>query len=180
MFNKKDERYWDIHLLNKWFAITSLLFVISMVWMFIDDNDDDFKSYQKTFRKMEVETAKEKLENAVSEVKEEQKQYRKSLERAQTNFESKKEKIEKIQEKIIELNAQSYKANMDYLHKKAEADALKYIVEKEKSHINELPKEKDSKYEVQYNSFLVELQELKLKKEGVESLLNNAEKELDS
>ena len=101
MFNKKDERYWDIHLLNKWFAITSLLFVISMVWMFIDDNDDDFKSYQKTFRKMEVETAKEKLENAVSEVKEEQIQYRKSLERAQTNFESKKEKIEKIQEKIL-------------------------------------------------------------------------------
>ena len=179
MFNKKDERYWDIHLLNKWFAITSLLFVISMVWMFIDDNDDDFKSYQKTFRKMEVETAKEKLENAVSEVKEEQKQYRKSLERAQTNFESKKEKIENIQEKIIELNAQSYKANMDYLHKKAEADALKYIVEKEKSHINELPKEKDSKYEVQYNSFLVELQELKLKKEGVESLQKITEKELE-
>ena len=179
MFNKKDERYWDIHLLNKWFAITSLLFVISMVWMFIDDNDDDFKSYQKTFRKMEVETAKEKLENAVSEVKEEQKQYRKSLERAQTNFESKKEKIEKIQEKIIELNAQYYKANMDYLHKKAEADALKYLVEKEKTHIHEFPKVKDSKYEIEYNLFLVDLHELKLKKEGVESLQKITEKELE-
>ena len=46
-----------------------------MVWMFIDDNDDDFKVYQKTFRKMEVETAKAKLEDAVAEVKEEQKLY---------------------------------------------------------------------------------------------------------
>ncbi len=41
MFNKQDERYWDIHLLNKWFAIASLLFVISMVWIFINDNDDE-------------------------------------------------------------------------------------------------------------------------------------------
>ena len=128
MFNKQDERYWDIHLLNKWFAITSLLFVISMVWMFIDDNDDDFKSYQKTFRKMEIKTAKAKLENAVSEVKEEQRQYRQKLEQAQTNLESKKENIDKIQEKIIELNAQHYKANMDYLHKKAEADALLSLI----------------------------------------------------
>ena len=72
MFNKKDERYWDIHLLNKWFAITSILFVISMVWMFIDDNDDDFKQYQKTFRQMEVEISKKKLNEAVEQVKEEQ------------------------------------------------------------------------------------------------------------
>ncbi len=179
MFNKQDERYWNIHLLNKWFAITSLLFVISMVWMFIDDNDDDFKIYQKTFRKMEVETAKAKLEDAVAEVKEEQKQYLEKLERAKANYDSKKEKIEQVNEQITELKAKSYKANMDYLHKKAEIDALKYLVEKEKSHINEMPKEKDSKYEMQYNSYLGELQELKLKKEEVESLQLNAEKELE-
>ena len=179
MFNKQDERYWNIHLLNKWFAITSLLFIISMVWMFIDDNDDDFKIYQKTFRKMEVETAKAKLEDAVADVKEEQNQYLKKLERAQANFESKKEMIEQVQEKISELKAKSYKANMDYLHQKAEIDALKYLVEKEKSNVHELPKVKDSKYEMEYNSFLVELQELKLKKESVESLQNNTEKELE-
>ena len=137
MFNKQDERYWNIHLLNKWFAITSLLFIISMVWMFIDDNDDDFKIYQKTFRKMEVETAKAKLEDAVADVKEEQKQYLKKLERAQANFESKKEMIEQVQEKISDLKAKSYKANMDYLHQKAEIDALKYLVEKEKSNVHE-------------------------------------------
>ncbi|SVC55079.1 uncharacterized protein METZ01_LOCUS307933, partial [marine metagenome] len=25
----------------------------SMIWMFIDDNDDDFKTYQREFRRME-------------------------------------------------------------------------------------------------------------------------------
>ena len=39
MFNN-DERYWDINLLNKWFAISSIIFLAVAVWTFIDDNDD--------------------------------------------------------------------------------------------------------------------------------------------
>ena len=46
---KNDERYWDINLLNKWFAISSVVFLIVMVWVFIDDNDDEFKEYQKEY-----------------------------------------------------------------------------------------------------------------------------------
>jgi len=49
-----EERYWNINLLNKWFAISSIIFMLSMIWMFIDDNDDDFKNYQRAFRKMEI------------------------------------------------------------------------------------------------------------------------------
>ena len=44
---KNDERYWDINLLNKWFAISSIVFLLTMVWTFIDDNDDEFKDYQR-------------------------------------------------------------------------------------------------------------------------------------
>ena len=61
MFNK-DERYWKIHTLNKWFAISSIIFMISMIWMFIDDNDDDFKTYQRAFRKLEIKNSEKKLE----------------------------------------------------------------------------------------------------------------------
>ena len=50
-----DERYWNINLLNKWFAISSILFLISIMWMFLDDNDDEFKDYQKDFRKLETQ-----------------------------------------------------------------------------------------------------------------------------
>ena len=59
---KNDERYWDINLLNKWFAISSVVFLITMVWTFIDDNDDEFKEYQREFRKLEIE----KDESAIS------------------------------------------------------------------------------------------------------------------
>ncbi len=58
---KNDERYWDINLLNKWFAISSVVFLLVMVWVFIDDNDDEFKEYQKEFRKLQIEITKENL-----------------------------------------------------------------------------------------------------------------------
>ena len=47
---KNDERYWDINLLNKWFAISSIIFLACTIWLFIDDNDDEFKDYQREFR----------------------------------------------------------------------------------------------------------------------------------
>ena len=58
---KNDERYWDINLLNKWFAVSSIVFLVVTVWVFVDDNDDEFKTYQKEFRKMQVEVAERKL-----------------------------------------------------------------------------------------------------------------------
>ena len=58
---KNDERYWNINLLNKWFAISSILFLISIMWMFLDDNDDEFKEYQRDFRKLESRVAQSQL-----------------------------------------------------------------------------------------------------------------------
>jgi hypothetical protein len=60
---KNDERYWDINLLNKWFAISSIIFLAVTVWTFVDDNDDEFKDYQREFRRLEVEIAQKKLDD---------------------------------------------------------------------------------------------------------------------
>ena len=46
---KNDERYWDINLLNKWFAISSVVFLVVMVWVFIDDNEMSLKNIKKNF-----------------------------------------------------------------------------------------------------------------------------------
>ena len=66
-----DERYWNINLLNKWFAISSLIFMATFIWMFIDDNDDEFKKYQRAFRKMEVKLAEEELLIEIEKVQDE-------------------------------------------------------------------------------------------------------------
>ena len=74
MFNN-DERYWDINLLNKWFAISSIIFLAVTIWVFVDDNDDEFKDYQREFRKMEVEIAKKKLEERAAEIEVEKRKF---------------------------------------------------------------------------------------------------------
>ena len=90
MFNN-DERYWDIGLLNKWFAISSIIFLAVTIWVFVDDNDDEFKDYQREFRKMEVEIAKKKLQDRAAEIEVEKTGYEEDLARAQTEFDAQKE-----------------------------------------------------------------------------------------
>ena len=82
-----DERYWNIKLLNKWFAISSALFLLSFIWMFIDDNDDEFKKYQRSFRKLEIENSKNKLQLEIDEVKDERILYDEKLKKAKNDFE---------------------------------------------------------------------------------------------
>ena len=65
---KNDERYWNINLLNKWFALSSILFLISIVWMFLDDNDDEFKIYQRNFRKLETQINQQKLNTELNKI----------------------------------------------------------------------------------------------------------------
>ena len=65
---KNDERYWNINLLNKWFAISSVLFLLSIGWMFLHDNDDEFKEYQRDFRKLEAQITQSKLMQEIENV----------------------------------------------------------------------------------------------------------------
>ena len=133
MFNN-DERYWDIHKLNKWFAISSILFLISMAWTFIDDNDDEFKVYQREFRKMEIEISKKNLEMELESVSEKRVSFEKELTNAQSTLDAQKEKLSELESSLITLEGRYYNENMIYQGQKAEVDGLKYLVEAENAH----------------------------------------------
>ena len=126
---KNDERYWDINLLNKWFAISSVVFLVVMVWVFIDDNDDEFKEYQKEFRKLQIEITKEKLNEEQSLVDGKSEEYELELARAVKLFDDKSEEVEKINRDLGELRAGFYKTNLKYKSQKAQIDVLKFKLE---------------------------------------------------
>ena len=111
---KNDERYWDINLLNKWFAISSVVFLVVMVWVFIDDNDDEFKEYQKEFRKLQIEITKEKLNEEQSLVDGKSEEYELELARAVKLFDDKSEEVKKINSELGELRAGFYKTNLKF------------------------------------------------------------------
>ena len=171
---KNDERYWDINLLNKWFAISSIVFLVVMVWIFIDDNDDEFKDYQREFRKLEIEKTKEKLKNEELGVADEIDNYNQLLETAEKEYQNKTEKINNINDKLGELRAGFYKVNLVFAEKKAKLDVLKFELESAnlKSSIDSEQIRKD--YKEKTEAFNI----IKLEKEQFELKISSLEKDI--
>ena len=160
-----DERYWNINLLNKWFAISSIIFMVSFIWMFIDDNDDAFKKYQRAFREMEIQTVEKKLLAEIERVKDERVSYEKIFLEAENNFDLKKTELEGCILDLDTAKAKFYKANLNYLGYKSIVDAKKYKYETAKLENNEeIPLE----IEKTYFNLIKELEKLKLIKEEKE------------
>ena len=136
MFNN-DERYWDIQRLNKWFAISSILFLVSMVWTFIDDNDDEFKDYQRQFRQLEIEVTEKNLEKELEVVKADRVSYEEDLTDAQSKLDTQNEQLAELEATLITLKGRYYNENMIYQGQKAEVDGLKYLVEAENANHDE-------------------------------------------
>ena len=109
---KNDERYWDINQLNKWFGISSLIFLISMVWVFIDDNDDEFKIYQKEFRKLQIEITQKNLDKELNAVKDSREKFEERLVAAQENYSSHANEVASIEKALSDLQGKFYKANV--------------------------------------------------------------------
>ena len=105
-----------------------------MIWMFIDDNDDDFKTYQRAFRRMEIKHSEEKLLKELEEVKNERVGYEEKLSVAQKSFDEKQDELMQSLSYFEQITAEFYKANMNFLGQKAIVDAEKYKYETAKLH----------------------------------------------
>ena len=172
---KNDERYWDINLLNKWFAISSIIFLACTVWVFVDDNDDEFKDYQREFRKMQVEVAQEKLEQQASEVEQERVTYDNALSAAQKEFDARSNELDELAVELRSLENKHYDQNMKYQSHKANVDALKYLVEAENTHADHGPS-----YREEYSAALDKLDILRLEKESTEIEISALQTEIKS
>ena len=128
---KNNERYWNINLLNKWFAISSIIFLISIIWMFLDDNDDEFKVYQKEFRKVESQIAQSKLAEELNKVSSERDIYEDKYSNEKLRYNEQSNTLDSLDNDLVITNGLFYKVNMDYLFYKAEVDAKKYLYETE-------------------------------------------------
>ena len=176
----RSERYYKGDVLNKWFAISSILFFISIILTFIDDNDDEFKEYQKEFRSLEVQTSKDKLVLALEKVKQDRILYEEKLVNAQQEFNNNNALLIQAQKDSAKLNGKFYKANAEFLAFKGLFDQIKFEYEAEmldhhhsdESHDHDNHKKHQLKNEKKYYDAIEKLQVLKLEKESREKLIN--------
>jgi len=181
-----DERYWNINLLNKWFAISSILFLLCFIWMFYHDNDDEFKRYQREFRKLSVTVSQEKLQVALDDVKDSRDEYEDKYNLELKAYNTKQVEVDSLNSNLEYVKGLFYKANMDYLFKKAEVDELKYLYEDEivhsQHHDDSDTHSKDVHdeyaYKEKYFSTLSKMDSLQLKKEDYEQQVLTIEQQL--
>ena len=91
---QNDERYWNIKLLNKWFLFAAFLWTLSMIWMFIDDNDDEYKYYQSEFFKRKKEKVEKQFNQLSIELSESKKALELEIENELKLLEDSKDQIE--------------------------------------------------------------------------------------
>nr|MBC8311882.1 hypothetical protein [Candidatus Neomarinimicrobiota bacterium] len=155
----------------------SILFLLSITWMFIDDNDDDFKTYQKEYRHLEIGMAEAALEVALAEVEAEREIYEEKYNSKVKAFESQQAELDAQVQLQIQIKGEYYKANMEFLGQKAQVDAAKYLYEAEDVHANE----SDHYENHQAENFTAQkkyLHELKLVKEEKEATMVANEKSI--
>ena len=177
---KNDERYWDINLLNKWFAISSVVFLLSMIWTFIDDNDDEFKDYQKKFRQLEIEATEKNLGKELAAVEDLKDEYEEELSKAQSDYDSHSDQTQSINNELGKLRADFYNINLKYSEQKAKLDVIKFHLETENAHHIENINNDDSHHGADtkeiYTTKSEELNKVKLEKENLEIEIAKREK----
>ena len=147
----------------------------SFVWLFIDDNDDEFKKYQKAFREMEIQTSERNLLEEIEKVKDERVGYDKILLEAENRYQLQQSAIDSFVQILDTAKAKFYKANMNFLSFKANVEVEKYNYETQKLHHHS---DKPLKIEKFYYTLLDELEKLKLIKENKESIVIEIENEI--
>ena len=128
---KQEERYYNVLKLNKWFAISSLLFTAFWILTFADDYNRPWKKYQSDFRKMEIENVRKKLtdQRAILSDNSEYQQLLSDLESRKSELSNQSEKVKNIEKQLADIEGDVYASNQDYQFAKADLDAAKYALE---------------------------------------------------
>ena len=131
MVSDQQERYYNIFKLNKWFAISSILFTAFWILTFADDYNRPWKKYQIEFRKMEIEKVRNEI-STKQEALEGNEDYQlllAQLDLKQDEFNKQQDRVDGINEELESIRGAVYSSNQNYQFSKADFDAVKYQLE---------------------------------------------------
>ena len=127
----QQERYYNILKLNRWFALSSLVFAGIFILTFADDYQRPWKKFQKEFRSVEIEKISNNLAelNSNLESNDEYNALQERLSEAKKKLQDKVDEIDELNGKIKEVDAERYRMNQNHQFAKAEFDVAKYTAD---------------------------------------------------
>ena len=130
MINQQ-ERYYNILKLNKWFAISSILFTLIWLLTFANDFNRPWKKYQIGFREIEIDKTRADIQSAQQALdeNEEYASLKLNFEKAQQEIKIHQKEIEQHENDIAFIDDELYAKNQVYQFAKADYDVAKYDYE---------------------------------------------------
>ena len=109
MADRGDTHYY-VPKLNLWFAASSLLFLIAVFWMVIDDWNASWKNYQKDFREIEIARANAELESPKAQnVVANEAEAQAALDQVTANLEAKASEIAAAEEALFQAEGEEWR-----------------------------------------------------------------------
>ena len=127
----RDERHYNILSLNKLFGISSIFFLVLIIWTFADDYDRTWKDYQREFRRLDSDVTNSLKSEEQSRVKEsdEYNEASQELLLAQADLDSQSEDLKVLQKQQKNIDAEFYKVQKDLAFAKSLYDVAKFQYE---------------------------------------------------
>lgn len=130
------ERLYNISKLNVWFAISSIIFFVVLIWSFADDYSRSWKDYQRQFRQLQITKTNIRLieEKSIFEETEEYKEILNKLEEIQIQSAQNIDEIANAENELVKKKTEYIRAEQRYNFSKADYDAVKYEYEEAVAH----------------------------------------------
>ena len=125
---KKEERYYHPDAMHKWFGISSLLFLASIVGMFANDYIREWKGHQRVFRKADVALTRANIESAAVDdaVKTE---LEAAVAAAEAQLAADQSQLDELDSLKTVAEGEFYWANMNFMGNTADLDEARYLLE---------------------------------------------------
>ncbi len=173
----QQERHYNILKLNRWFAISSIVFIGIWLLIFIDDFNRPWKKYQQEFRQLEINRLKSEITN-LDEALANDTEYQalsSSLENVQQILNNKTEEIEEITSRIENLENNHYALSQNFQFTKAEFDVLKFELDQAKHGHGD-----EQEVSEKLNRILFANEQYKIELETIDAQLENLNQKLTS
>ncbi len=128
-----EQRYYNVNSLHKWFAAGSILLVLVLIGVVLNDYAQEFKKYQRRFRSLEAAKVRE-LYGERNELLKTDAGYlalQQQLSEAQQAVAARRDEVEQAQVRLREKQAAFTLADKEFQAAKAQADAARYRYEEE-------------------------------------------------
>jgi cbb3-type cytochrome oxidase cytochrome c subunit/mono/diheme cytochrome c family protein len=130
MAKTDDDHAYNIPGLNVWFAISSVLLALGVVWMVLDDYTRDWKRFQRDFNRLEYERTRKELDSSLSdEDKQKLESLRAELDAVNARLQQQNAGIDKARREIRDLDAAHYRVDQDFRFAKSLYDSARYEFE---------------------------------------------------